>query len=56
MIQIIMTNKEEHAQFIRELFREYLRWANAKSALRLALLWRMENHEGEMNYESIWHW
>jgi ribosomal protein S18 acetylase RimI-like enzyme len=30
MIQIIVVNKEEHAQPIRELFWEYLQWANAK--------------------------
>jgi len=30
MIQIIIANKEQHAQPIRELFWEYLQWANAK--------------------------
>jgi len=30
MIQIIITNREQHAQPIRELFWEYLQWANAK--------------------------
>jgi hypothetical protein len=30
MIQIIIANKQEHAGPIRELFREYLQWANAK--------------------------
>jgi GNAT superfamily N-acetyltransferase len=30
MIQIIITNREQHAQPIRELFWEYLQWANTK--------------------------
>ena len=30
MIQIIIADKEDHAQSIRELFWEYLQWANAK--------------------------
>ena len=30
MIQIIVANREQHAQPIRELFWEYLQWANAK--------------------------
>jgi GNAT superfamily N-acetyltransferase len=30
MIQIIIANKEEHAQSIRELFWEYLQWGNVK--------------------------
>jgi GNAT superfamily N-acetyltransferase len=30
MIQIIMANKEEHAQILRELFQEYLVWGNTK--------------------------
>lgn len=30
MIQIIQANKEEHTQPIRELFWDYLQWANAK--------------------------
>jgi GNAT superfamily N-acetyltransferase len=30
MIQIIIANKEQHAQPIRELFREYLDWGNTK--------------------------
>lgn len=30
MIQIIMANKEEHAQPIRDLFWEYLQWGNVK--------------------------
>ena len=30
MSQIIVANKEQHAQSIRELFWEYLQWANAK--------------------------
>jgi|SRR5215216_1784909 len=30
MIQIIIANKEEHAQQIRELFWEYLQWGNVK--------------------------
>src|SRR6266508_1646810 len=30
MIQIIIANKEEHAQPIRELFQEYLEWGNTK--------------------------
>jgi len=30
MIQIIIANKEQHAQPIRELFREYLEWGNTK--------------------------
>jgi len=29
-IQIIIADKEQHAQLIRELFWEYLQWANAK--------------------------
>ena len=30
MIQITAANREQHAQPIRELFWEYLQWANAK--------------------------
>ncbi|HJS19745.1 MAG TPA: GNAT family N-acetyltransferase [Anaerolineales bacterium] len=30
MIQIIIADKEQYAQPIRELFREYLQWANTK--------------------------
>lgn len=30
MLQILIANKEQHAQPIRELFWEYLQWANAK--------------------------
>lgn len=30
VIKIIIANREQHAQPIRELFWEYLRWANAK--------------------------
>jgi GNAT superfamily N-acetyltransferase len=30
MIQIIVADKEQHAQHIRALFWEYLQWANAK--------------------------
>ena len=30
MIQIIIANQEQHAQPVRELFWEYLQWANAK--------------------------
>ena|SRR6266536_219876 len=30
MIQIIIANKEQHAQPIRELFQEYLEWGNTK--------------------------
>jgi GNAT superfamily N-acetyltransferase len=30
MIQLMIANKEEHAQPIRELFWEYLQWANTK--------------------------
>lgn len=30
MIQIITANRDQHAQPIRELFWEYLQWANAK--------------------------
>src|SRR5215216_6489122 len=30
MIRIIIANKEENAQLIRELFWEYLQWANAR--------------------------
>jgi ribosomal protein S18 acetylase RimI-like enzyme len=30
MIQIIIANQEQHTQSIRELFWEYLQWANAK--------------------------
>jgi GNAT superfamily N-acetyltransferase len=30
MIQIIIANQDQHSQFIRELFWEYLQWANRK--------------------------
>jgi ribosomal protein S18 acetylase RimI-like enzyme len=30
MIQIVIANKEEHGQILRELFQEYLEWGNTK--------------------------
>jgi GNAT superfamily N-acetyltransferase len=32
MVKVIIANKEEHAQHIRVLFWEYLRWGNAKTS------------------------